>query len=40
MIRETQGNITQIRADVIINAVNTELIHGGGVLQKQKIGIK
>jgi len=31
MIKEIQGDITKIEADVIINAANTELIHGGGV---------
>jgi O-acetyl-ADP-ribose deacetylase (regulator of RNase III) len=31
MIKEIKGDITQISADVIINAANTELIHGGGV---------
>jgi O-acetyl-ADP-ribose deacetylase len=31
MIKEAKGDITKIEADVIINAANTELIHGGGV---------
>lgn len=31
MIKEVKGDITKIEADVIINAVNTELIHTGGV---------
>ncbi len=31
MYREVKGDITEIEADVIINAANTELIHGGGV---------
>ncbi len=31
MFREIKGDITKIEADVIINAANTELIHGGGV---------
>jgi O-acetyl-ADP-ribose deacetylase (regulator of RNase III) len=31
MLKEVKGDITKIEADVIINAVNTELIHGGGV---------
>jgi len=31
MLKEVRGDITKIEADVIINAANTELIHGGGV---------
>ena len=31
MVKEIKGDITKIEADVIINAANTELIHGGGV---------
>jgi O-acetyl-ADP-ribose deacetylase (regulator of RNase III) len=31
MLQEVKGDITKIEADVIINAANTELIHGGGV---------
>ncbi len=31
MLQEIKGDITKIEADVIINAANTELIHGGGV---------
>ncbi len=31
MLKEVKGDITKIEADVIINAANTELIHGGGV---------
>jgi O-acetyl-ADP-ribose deacetylase (regulator of RNase III) len=31
MIYEIKGDITKIEADVIINAANTELVHGGGV---------
>jgi len=31
MIKEVKGDITKIEADVIINAANTQLIHGGGV---------
>jgi O-acetyl-ADP-ribose deacetylase (regulator of RNase III) len=31
MFREIKGDITKIEADVIINAANTQLIHGGGV---------
>jgi len=31
MLKEVKGDITKIEADVIINAANTELIHGGGI---------
>jgi O-acetyl-ADP-ribose deacetylase len=31
MLHEVKGDITKIEADVIINAANTQLIHGGGV---------
>ncbi len=31
MLKEIKGDITKIEADVIINAVNIELIHGGGI---------
>jgi len=31
MLHEIKGDITKIEADVIINAANTQLIHGGGV---------
>jgi O-acetyl-ADP-ribose deacetylase (regulator of RNase III) len=31
MLKEVKGDITKIEADVIINAANTQLIHGGGV---------
>jgi O-acetyl-ADP-ribose deacetylase (regulator of RNase III) len=31
MLQEIKGDITKIEAEVIINAANTELIHGGGV---------
>jgi len=31
MLQEIKGDITKIEADVIINAANTQLIHGGGV---------
>jgi O-acetyl-ADP-ribose deacetylase (regulator of RNase III) len=31
MLQEVKGDITKIEADVIINAANTQLIHGGGV---------
>jgi O-acetyl-ADP-ribose deacetylase (regulator of RNase III) len=31
MLKEVKGDITKIESDVIINAANTELIHGGGV---------
>jgi O-acetyl-ADP-ribose deacetylase (regulator of RNase III) len=31
MLKEVKEYITKIDADVIINAANTELIHGGGV---------
>jgi O-acetyl-ADP-ribose deacetylase (regulator of RNase III) len=31
MLKEIRGDITKIEADIIINAVNTQLIHGGGV---------
>ncbi len=31
MFKEVQGDITKIEADVIINAANTEMKHGGGV---------
>jgi O-acetyl-ADP-ribose deacetylase (regulator of RNase III) len=31
MLKEIKGDITKIEADLIINAANTELIHGGGV---------
>ncbi len=31
MIQEIKGDITKIEADVILNAANTKLIHGGGV---------
>lgn len=31
MVKTVQGDITEIEADVIINAANTENMHGGGV---------
>ena len=31
MLKEVKGDMTKIEADVIINAANTQLIHGGGV---------
>jgi O-acetyl-ADP-ribose deacetylase (regulator of RNase III) len=31
MLQEIKGDITKIEADVVINAANTQLIHGGGV---------
>jgi O-acetyl-ADP-ribose deacetylase (regulator of RNase III) len=31
MLKEEKEDITKIEADVIINAANTQLIHGGGV---------
>jgi O-acetyl-ADP-ribose deacetylase (regulator of RNase III) len=31
MLQEIKGDITKIEVDVIINAANTQLIHGGGV---------
>ena len=31
MFSQVQGDITQIETDVIINAANTEMQHGGGV---------
>lgn len=31
MVKKIKGNITEIQADVIVNAANTELAHGGGV---------
>lgn len=42
MIKEIKGDITEIEADVIINAANTELTHGGGVAKAiaQKAGEK
>jgi O-acetyl-ADP-ribose deacetylase (regulator of RNase III) len=30
-LRRVEGDITKIRADVVVNAANTELVHGGGV---------
>jgi O-acetyl-ADP-ribose deacetylase (regulator of RNase III) len=30
-MRKIEGDITKVRADVVVNAANTELEHGGGV---------
>ena len=34
MIEKTRGDITKMKADVIINAANTQLYHGGGVARQ------
>ncbi|GIW66491.1 MAG: O-acetyl-ADP-ribose deacetylase [Candidatus Parcubacteria bacterium] len=31
MLKQIKGDITEIEVDAIINAANTELIHGGGI---------
>lgn len=31
MVKHIQGDITKVKADVIVNAANTENVHGGGV---------
>ncbi len=30
-VQVIEGDITKVRADVVVNAANTQLIHGGGV---------
>ena len=31
MFKKIKGDITKVEADVIINAADTQMVHGGGV---------